>query len=124
MFDKLLQALQTGNPGVERSALPPTSVLDSVVSRAASESGFEPVGNHDPEPEPTTAPEPAPEPMEEVPVPESRNVPETSEKQALPAVGLTPDPALPDVDHTDTGDDIETGNVSSIPGSNAETRVK
>jgi hypothetical protein len=120
MFDKLLQALQTGNPGLDQSALPLTSVLDSVVSRAASESGFEPVGNLDPEP----TPPPEPEPMEEVPVPDSRTVPETSEKQALPAVGQTPDPALPVVDHTDTGDDVETGNVSSIPGSNAETRVK
>ncbi|KAF5702114.1 hypothetical protein FMUND_13609 [Fusarium mundagurra] len=70
---------------------------------------------------PTSLSDPEPEPMEEVPVPEPGTVPETSDKQALPAVGPAPDPTLPVVDSTQNKDDIETSKVPSIPGANAQT---
>ncbi|KAG4283189.1 hypothetical protein FPRO06_09862 [Fusarium proliferatum] len=46
---------------------------------------------------------------------------ETSEKDATPPAGSTPEPSLPIVDPVQE-DDVETSNVSGVPGGNTKTQ--
>lgn len=135
-FGDVIKALGGANPGVDRHLRSESIVPPDMVNRALDaafaegdlgpapepEQEPEPEPEQDPEPEPEPEPEQDPEPAEEETLEPDTEIPETSEKQATPPAGSTPEPTLPTVDSVQE-DDVETNNVSGIPDVNTKTQA-